>query len=234
MNCRSSDLTAEVKMTVLGIDSTTKFTNIGLARCGEIIAETGLELGRTQASKLPLLTEELLVSASVGINSLEALAVANGPGYYTGIRTGVAYSTALAQALGLRVVPLSSLEVFVHDLRTMGVPLAPVFKARQDCVYCALYFSDGKKLSPFVYPKFCHSAEFADFISLYPDALIVGRDAELFDVLSPLPNKILPRASGRPGEVALMGAIYKELSIPPEEVRGAYLREPDIGPTPYI
>ncbi len=116
----------------------------------------------------------------------------------------------------------------------MGIPLAPVVKARQNCIYCALYFSDGRELKPFVYPKFCPAAEFADFLMLYPETLLVGNDVALFKEFSALPNNILPRAAGRPGQTALIGEYYKELSISPEMIQGAYLREPDIGPASYI
>ncbi len=221
-------------MKVLGIDCTAKVTNIGIASDGKILSEISLELGRQQSSRLPLLVEEMLGSLSMDLSDLDLIAAANGPGYYTGIRTGIAYSAALAKALGIRILPVSSLEAFVHDLRPMGVLLAPVIKARQNCVYCALYLSDGSQLKPFVYPKFCPAAEFADFLGLYPDALIVGKDTVLFSEFSSLPNNVLPRAVGRPGQTALIGEYYKELSVTPDMIQGAYLREPDIGPTSYI
>ena len=221
-------------MKVLGIDCTTKFTNIGIASEGALLSEISLELGRQQSSRLPLLVEEMLTDLSIDISELDLIAAANGPGYYTGIRTGISYSAALAKALGIRILPVSSLDVFVHDLRTMGIPLAPVIKARQNCIYCALYFSDGSELKPFVYPKFCTAAEFADFLCLYPDAMLVGKDVNLFNEFSALPNNLLPRTVGRPGQTALMGEYYKELSISPDTIQGAYLREPDIGPTSYL
>lgn len=221
-------------MKVLGIDCTTKFTNIGIVSDGAVLSEISLELGRQQSSRLPLLVEDMLSDLSIKISELDLVVAANGPGYYTGIRTGIAYSAALAKAIGIRILPVSSLETFVHDLRTMGTPLAPVIKARQNCIYCALYFSDGRELKPFVYPKFCTAAEFADFLGLYPDAMLVGKDVSLFNEFSGLPNNILERTVGRPGQTALLGEYYKELSISPDKIQGAYLREPDIGPTSYI
>lgn len=221
-------------MKILGIDCTTKFTNVAIASDGAILSEVSLELGRQQSSQLPLIVEKMLSDTSVKISELELIAAANGPGYYTGIRTGIAYSAALAKALGIRILPVSSLEAFVHDLRTMGLPLAPIVRARQNCIYCALYFSDGRELKPFVYPKFCPAAEFADFLMLYPEALLVGNDVALFSEFLALPNNVSPRAVGRPGQTALIGEYYKELSISPEMIQGAYLREPDIGPASYI
>lgn len=218
-------------MKILGIDCTTKFTNVAAVSDGAVLAEVSLELGRKQSSLLPLIVERVLSESSMKLSELELIAAANGPGYYTGIRTGIAYSAALAKGLGINILPVSSLETFVHDLRTAGIPLAPIIKARQNCIYCALYFSDGRELKPFVYPKFCTAAEFADFLTLYPETLLVGDDVALFKEFSVLPNNVLPRATGRPGQTALIGEYQKHLSIPPEMIQGAYLREPDIGPT---
>ncbi|MCK9437693.1 MAG: tRNA (adenosine(37)-N6)-threonylcarbamoyltransferase complex dimerization subunit type 1 TsaB, partial [Synergistaceae bacterium] len=74
-------------MKVLGIDCTTKFTNIGIVSDGAVLSEISLELGRQQSSRLPLLVEDMLSDLSIEISELDLVAAANGPGYYTGIRT---------------------------------------------------------------------------------------------------------------------------------------------------
>ncbi len=68
-----------------------------------MLSEISLELGRQQSSRLPLLVEDMLSDLSIKISELDLVAAANGPGYYTGIRTGIAYSAALAKALGIRI-----------------------------------------------------------------------------------------------------------------------------------
>ena len=54
-------------MKVLGIDCTTKFTNIGIASEGALLSEISIELGRQQSSRLPLLVEEMLTGLSIDI-----------------------------------------------------------------------------------------------------------------------------------------------------------------------
>ncbi len=218
-------------MPVLGIDCTTRSTNIGISSEGIILDEINIELGRLQSTKLPLLVEDLMSNLSMVLSEIELISVAKGPGYYTGIRTGIAYAAALAEALHIKVVPISALELFVYDLRDRGIPLAPVIKARQNYIYGALYFSDGEKLRAKVQPKFCRAADFADLLIKYPDALIVGADLDIYQEFISLPNKTLSRTSGTGGQAALMGEYYRDLSVGPEEIRGEYLREPDIGPT---
>lgn len=218
-------------MLVLGIDCSTKWTNVGVADGGEVLAEINLELGRAQSSQLPLLAARVLSEAGADMRGLGLVAVANGPGYYTGIRTGVAYAAALARSLGIKVVPLSTLELFVFDLRYLGKPLAPVIKARSGSVYAALYSSDTASLHTVIPPSFVSAADFAKTLRAYPDALIAGVDAANYPELACLPNATNARASGSGGQAALMGWLYHEKAAAPESLRGNYLRNPDIGPS---
>lgn len=217
-------------MLVLGIDCSTKWTNVGVADGGEVLAEINLELGRAQSAELPLLVGKALSEAGAELRGLGLIAAANGPGYYTGIRAGVAYAAALARSLGIKVVPLSTLELFVFDLRHSGRPLAPVIKARSGSVYAALYAPGAESLNTIVPPSFVGAAAFAETLRQYPDALIAGADALNYPELAGLPNEINARASGSGGQAALMGWLYRENALNPAALRGNYLRNPDIGP----
>lgn len=217
-------------MLVLGIDCSTRWTNAGLSRDGEVLSEINLELGRAQSSELPLLVESILSDAEIKMSELDLIAVANGPGYYTGIRTGVAYAAALAKALRIKAVPLSTLELFVYDLKRLGEPLAPVIKAKRDHVYAAVYSPHKTSLTPVRPPCFVSAAAFADMLKQYPEAVLVGNDAANYPELLSLPNKRELRASGCGGQAALMGEFYQDSAVNPEFLRGNYLRKPDIGP----
>lgn len=221
----------EKKMIALGIDCSTKLTNVGLSQDGVVLQEVNLELGRQQSAKLPVLIEQVLNESGVRFADLDLIAAACGPGYYTGIRTGVAYAAALAESLKLKIVPISTMELFVYDLRNTGVPLAPVLKARRGSFYGAVYSSNGDELSAAVEPLFCKPAQFTEILSKYKDALLVGSDAELYPELLELPNERVKRLSGYGGQAALMGEKYSNRAVLPRFVRGMYLREPDIGPT---
>lgn len=217
-------------MIVLGIDCSTKWTNVGVASNGEVLAEVNLELGRSQSSRLPSLVAQTLDEAKIAITDIELVAVANGPGYYTGIRTGVAYAAALAEALKIEAVALSTLELFVFDLRTLARPLAPIIKAKQDKVYAAVYVSDGDMLTAALQPCFIGSKELAAELSNFPQALIVGADAANYPEVECLPNQKERRYSGFGGQAALLGELYSSCRQSPRLLRGNYLRAPDIGP----
>ena len=208
-------------MAVLGINCAGRWTNVGVAEGGEILAETNRELARRQSELLPSITEETLAAAGVALGDISLVALGTGPGYYTGIRAGIAYGAALARALGVKAVPLSSLELFVWDMMDEYELLAPVFRARTSHCYAALYESRGGALNEVV----------AEKLAAYPSAAIVSPDIEQYPALAQCGCAVVPRESASGGACAVMGGGRAALAVAPELIRGTYLRAPDIGPT---
>jgi tRNA threonylcarbamoyladenosine biosynthesis protein TsaB len=90
--------------------------------------------------------EELLSEASIGLSSLDAIAIGNGPGAFTGVRLGVAVVQGLATAAKLPVLPVASLDAIASQV--VQTPLfiasgahsfAVAIDARMDEVYWAKY-----------------------------------------------------------------------------------------------
>lgn len=217
-------------MATLAIDCSTKVTSLGLVDGEKILGEINLELGRLQSSKLPLLTEELLQKAGLKLKDITLIGAGRGPGYYTGIRTGIAFAAALATALDVMIVPLDTTEIFVFDLRTLKQPLAPVIRARHDSVYSALYYSDGEGLKTEIPPSFLKADELAYVLKRHPSTIIVGDDALKYEYIRNLPNEFVHRMSGFGSTAAIMAEMRRKLAIAPRTLRGLYLRDPDIGP----
>ena len=66
-------------MIVLGIDCTTKWTNIGISDNDTVLGEINEELGRKQASQLPLMVEKLTETCSLTLSDVDVIAAASGP-----------------------------------------------------------------------------------------------------------------------------------------------------------
>lgn len=218
-------------MAVLGINCSGRCTNVGIAANGEILAETDRELARRQSELLPSVVEETAARAGISFNDIDLIALGAGPGYYTGIRTGIAYGAALALALGIKVAALSSLELLVWDLRKNSALLAPVMKARASHCYAALYRAEGGALREITAPCFIRADEFAGRLASLPSVSVVSPDLEQYPVFAECGCSLLPRRSASGGACALMGEERRELAVSPELIRGVYLRAPDIGPT---
>ncbi|WP_303675072.1 tRNA (adenosine(37)-N6)-threonylcarbamoyltransferase complex dimerization subunit type 1 TsaB [Vampirovibrio chlorellavorus] len=104
---------------VLHLDTTTAQLHVGLSQAGEILFEDCLpcESHRYHSAMLVPAIQELLASAGLTVNDLTALAVNQGPGSFTGIRTGVITARTMAQFLQVPVYQFNTFELLAagHD-----------------------------------------------------------------------------------------------------------------------
>ena len=98
-------------MIVLGIDSSTDKLGIGLADENRIIVERTLEAAQEHAARIMDLIEAVLAEALISKEILEGIAVAGGPGSFTGLRIGMAAAKGMALALDIPIVGISTFEV---------------------------------------------------------------------------------------------------------------------------
>lgn len=127
-------------MVFLGIDTSTKFLCVVLARQGRVVAAYRVETERAHAQLLPDEIRRLLKKNHSRINDIKLLGVDIGPGSFTGIRIGIATIKGLGLALGVNIVCVSSLDVLAWGLRNKTVGLAcPVMDAKKGQVYAAVY-----------------------------------------------------------------------------------------------
>ncbi len=109
-------------MLVLALDTTTRAGSAAVVRGTRILGELVGDAGRTHGERLPLDLMRVLASASVALDDVELLAVATGPGSFTGLRVGIASMQGLAMATGLRIVPVSALDALANvRLRASGL-----------------------------------------------------------------------------------------------------------------
>ena len=212
----------------IGIDCTMRRTNVGLVCDGELIAELNADLGRDQAAKLPELVDRLLTLKTCTLQEVTQIAVTVGPGYYTGIRIGISYACALAEALNIPVVPIPTLYAFIRDLLPLSVPIAPVLRARKEFLYAAIYQETEEGFRELLPPSYMEQHAFAEEIKKYPSLLIVGEDASAYGAI-PACFSVIPRNSAHGGQVALAVEDAQFAPVSPAEIYGNYLREPDIG-----
>lgn len=217
-------------MITIGINCAGRWTNVGIAKDGRAVAEHNEELGRRQSELLPIITERLLSQAGYTFKDAGLIAIGVGPGYYTGIRAGIAYGAALAEALGIEAVPLCSLEIFARSAMPEGGCAAPVFKARSGSCYAAVYDLSSERAVAVLEPCFIKEAELLDELVKYPEVAVVSPDIDQYRKLPACGLKIIRMESASGGVCAELGCRYASKKTAPKLIRGAYLREPDIGP----
>jgi tRNA threonylcarbamoyladenosine biosynthesis protein TsaB len=134
-------------VTLLAIESATDMVGVGLIRSDGAEAERIHEGGRAHAELLVPAIEEVCAVSGCTIREVEQLAVDRGPGLFTGLRVGVATAKALAQALGIGVFGVSSLDILAFAAAERfgsedQAVVVPVVDARRGEVFTASYRFD--------------------------------------------------------------------------------------------
>ena len=125
---------------LLAIDTATQLLSIALHDGERILAECTLQAGRQHSALLAPLVQQLLAQADIHASQLSALAVAAGPGSYTGLRIGVAFAKGMAQARDLPLVPLNTLEALAAQARRQtDLPLIATLPAGRSRAIWAEY-----------------------------------------------------------------------------------------------
>jgi tRNA threonylcarbamoyladenosine biosynthesis protein TsaB len=126
---------------ILGFDTATSATAVGVWEPGGLSVERRDDPISGQrpahAGRLLVLIEEALAVTGLGWDDVERIAVGVGPGGFTGLRLGIATARALAQARGLPLVGVSSLEALAAGAADEEAPIVAVIDARRGEVFAA-------------------------------------------------------------------------------------------------
>lgn len=139
--------------TILHIDTATASASVSLAKDGLIIDFIENDSPNEHASFLQPAVKKLLQKAGILLNELDAIAVVNGPGSYTGLRVGLASAKGLAYASGKPLITVGTLPAMagaaVAAEEDNSILYAPMIDARRMEVFTGVYDAEGKeKLSP--------------------------------------------------------------------------------------
>jgi tRNA threonylcarbamoyladenosine biosynthesis protein TsaB len=98
-----------------------------------------LNIRKTHSERLMPLLDRMLQESGIEREAIGAIAVAAGPGSFTGLRIGLATARGLVQGLAVPAVPVSTLEALAEAVPTPGALICPLLDARRSQVYTALY-----------------------------------------------------------------------------------------------
>lgn len=132
-------------MLILAFESSAKAASAALCRDGRLLAQSTQISGLTHSRTLLPMAEDLLKNAELSVKDVDLLAVAQGPGSFTGIRIGVSTVKGLAWAAEKPCVGVSTLEAMAWHGVAAGGLICPVMDARRQQVYNALFeIRDGR------------------------------------------------------------------------------------------
>lgn len=126
---------------LLALETSTEACSVALSIDGDVRERFELAPRKHAERVLPMI-DELLAEAGIGKRQLDAIAVARGPGAFTGVRLALAVAQGIAVALGLPLLPISSLaalaQTAVDTLQTDGGAQPPTSLSLDDCRWLAL------------------------------------------------------------------------------------------------
>ena len=130
-------------MLILALESSAKAASVALVRDGELVAQYSQCCGLTHSRTLLPMLEDMMKNSGIDLNEPDLIAVAQGPGSFTGIRIGVLTVKGLAWSLEKDCVGVSTLEAMAWHGVAAGGLICPVMDARRNQVYNALFDIDN-------------------------------------------------------------------------------------------
>lgn len=124
---------------ILTIDTSTTSGSIALCRGERLLAEIIVDSLANHSDRLLLHVEQVLREQRSELAAIDAFAVINGPGSFTGLRVGVAAAKGLAQACNRPLFGISSLHTLAGALPYASLPVCALLDARKKEVYVATF-----------------------------------------------------------------------------------------------
>ncbi|MBO4864708.1 MAG: tRNA (adenosine(37)-N6)-threonylcarbamoyltransferase complex dimerization subunit type 1 TsaB [Eubacterium sp.] len=126
-------------MKILGIDSSGMVASVAIIKDDVIIAEYTMNHKKTHSETLLPMIDEIMKTSETGMESLDAVAIAAGPGSFTGLRIGAATAKGLAMAIDKPIIPVKTCEGLAFNMWGTEGLVCPIIDARRNQVYTGLY-----------------------------------------------------------------------------------------------
>ncbi len=133
-------------MLLLAFETSAKSASVALFEGQQLLGEQYQNTGLTHSQTLLVMAQELLSQCGKAPAEVDAVAVANGPGSFTGVRIGVAAAKGFAWGKEIPLYGVSTLEAMALGLGIYQGYVCPVMDARRNQVYNALYYVNQGRL----------------------------------------------------------------------------------------
>ena len=168
-------------MNILALESSAAACSAALCRDGVLVAQIWQNSGLTHSRTLLPMVHDLLKNCGEELDWVEVIAVAAGPGSFTGLRIGVSTAKGLSWAGGQRCAPCSTLESMAWPLAHLeGTVIVCAMDARRKQVYNALFRATGGSLERLSPDRAISLAELGEELKNFQESkIVVGDGAQL-------------------------------------------------------
>ena len=137
-------------MKILGLDSSGLVASVAVVEDdgtnSNLLAEYTVNYKKTHSQTLLPMLDEIANMIELDLNAIDAIAVAGGPGSFTGLRIGSATAKGLGLALGKPLVHIPTVDALAYNLYGTDKIICPLMDARRNQVYTGVYEFQGDKL----------------------------------------------------------------------------------------
>ena len=129
-----------MSLRILAFETSAKAASVALLENGKLLGESYQNTGLTHSQTLMVMAEDMLKQCGKTVADVTAVAVAEGPGSFTGVRIGVAAAKGFAWGAELPCCGVSTLEAMAESLGIYQGYVCPEMVARRSQVYNALFY----------------------------------------------------------------------------------------------
>ncbi|MDD3368926.1 MAG: tRNA (adenosine(37)-N6)-threonylcarbamoyltransferase complex dimerization subunit type 1 TsaB [Lachnospiraceae bacterium] len=126
-------------MKILALDSSGLVASVAIVEDDTLVAEYTMNYKKTHSQTLMPMLAQLTEQIELDLHSLDAIAVAAGPGSFTGLRIGAATVKGLGLALDKPIVPVPTVAGLAYNLYGTDKIVCPLMDARRNQVYTGIY-----------------------------------------------------------------------------------------------
>ena len=130
---------------ILALNTSTRQSSIALLRMDRTVAAENLMFeGKNHFGGLMPAVDMLITGAGLKHKDIACVAVATGPGSFTGLRVGLSLAKGICQALDVPLIGISSLKALAFQLPLTPHPIAPILSSRRGEVFTALFLQSSE------------------------------------------------------------------------------------------
>lgn len=133
-------------MKILGIDTSSMAASVAVIEDNKLICEYTINTKKTHSQKLMPMIENMLGLSDLNVREIDAIAVCEGPGSFTGLRIGMATAKAIAHVNDIPVIGVNSLEALAANMNLCDKKICSILDAQRNQVYTGRYQYEGTKL----------------------------------------------------------------------------------------
>ena len=133
-------------MKILGLDSSGIVASVAVVEDDILVAEYTVNYKKTHSQTLLPMLDEIAKMTELDLNTIDAIAVAAGPGSFTGLRIGSATAKGLGLALKKPLVAVPTVEGLAYNLYDTQGLICPIMDARRKQVYTGIYRFEAHRL----------------------------------------------------------------------------------------